>query len=121
MNLEKAKLLAVYGILALAVLIVFWQVCHFDFINFEGGYGPYNPIFASGSGFTYGEFTLGLNYKPAKIPAVLSGLVIRPELRYDTAFSGGKPYDLKWDGSEYVGTKRDQFTFGLDIVVPFHR
>jgi hypothetical protein len=93
---------------------------HFDFINYEGGYGPYNPAFADGSGFTYGEFTLGLNYKPAHLPASLAGLVIRPEIRYDTAFSGGKPYDLKWDGFDYDGTKKDQFTFGLDVVIPFH-
>ena len=50
----------------------------------------------------------------------LAGLVIRPEFRYDTAFSGGKPFDLKWDGSDYGGTKKDQFTFGLDVVIPFH-
>jgi tetratricopeptide (TPR) repeat protein len=35
MNLEKAKILIIYGILAIAVLAVFWQVCRFDFINFD--------------------------------------------------------------------------------------
>jgi hypothetical protein len=93
---------------------------HYDFINFEGGYGPATAYFASGSGFTYGEFTLGLNYKPSHIPASLAGLVVRPEIRYDTAFSGGNPYDLKWNGSTFTGTKKDQFTFGLDVVIPFH-
>jgi hypothetical protein len=94
---------------------------HFDFINYAGGYGPSTPVFGypTGKGFTYGEFTLGLNYKPAKVPASLSGLVVRPEFRYDTAFSGGSPYDPKWDGFEYAGTKKDQFTFGLDVVIPF--
>jgi hypothetical protein len=93
---------------------------HFDFINFEGGYGPSNAVIQDNSSYTYGEFTLGLNYKPAHLPASLAGLVIRPEFRYDTAFSGGKPFDLKWDGSDYGGTKKDQFTFGLDVVIPFH-
>jgi hypothetical protein len=96
----------------------------FDFINYEGGYGPSNPVFGipTSKGFTYGEFTLGLNYKPAKVPASLSGLVVRPEVRYDTAFSGGDPYDVKYNSlyGIYEGTKKDQFTFGLDVVIPFH-
>jgi hypothetical protein len=98
---------------------------HFDFINFEGGYGPSNPVFATplaSKGFTYGEFTLGLNWKPQKVPAAIAGVVVRPEVRYDTAFSGGTPYDVKWNptDSAYEGSKKDQFTFAVDLVLPFH-
>ena len=98
---------------------------HYDFINFEGGYGPATAIATSptsGKGYTYGEFTLGLNYKPQKVPAAISGIVVRPEIRYDTAFTGGTPYDVRWNSGAgaFQGTKKDQFTFGIDFVVPFH-
>jgi hypothetical protein len=94
---------------------------HFDFINFEGGYGPYNVAFAN-KATTYGEITLGLTYAPANVPAAFQGLMIRPEVRYDNALSGGTPYDVHYDPitQSYYGTKKDQFTFGLDIVAPIH-
>ncbi|MDR3510474.1 MAG: outer membrane beta-barrel protein [Caulobacteraceae bacterium] len=94
---------------------------HYDFINYEGGYGTYNPAFAS-KGTTYGELTLGVNYKPQGLPKVFDGMVIRPELRFDDALSGGTPYDVHYDAvsGTYYGTKKSQFTFGLDIVAPIH-
>ena len=58
--------------------------------------------------------TLGVNWRPATGIEKLEGLVIRPELRYDHAFeddTGIKPFD--------AGTKRDQFTIGIDVVIPF--
>jgi hypothetical protein len=94
---------------------------HFDFVNFEGGYGPANLAFSQGP-TTYGEITLGLTYAPANLPPAFQGLMIRPEVRYDSALSGGSPYDVRYDSftDTYQGHKKDQFTFGLDIVAPFH-
>jgi hypothetical protein len=40
---------------------------------------------------TYGELTIGLTFKP-DLPAPVTGLLIRPELRVDSALSGGSPF-----------------------------
>jgi hypothetical protein len=82
---------------------------HFDFINLLGGYASGAAV-SPGKPATYGEITLGLNYKPQGLPKAIDGIVIRPELRYDGTFDGVKAYD--------AGTKSSQFTFGLDVVVP---
>jgi hypothetical protein len=80
-----------------------------DFINLEEGL----PNHAYGVGpVTYGAITLGLNVKPAKLPKMIDGLTIRPELRYDRALSSGAPF------GSIPGTGKDQFTIGLDVVVP---
>lgn len=58
---------------------------------------------------TYSEVTLGLTQAAFGI-GPLHELRLRPELRYDRALAG-RPFDQ--------GRHIDQFTFGLDIVVPF--
>lgn len=62
---------------------------------------------------TYGALTLGLNWKPATGIAAIEGLLVRPELRYDRVFDGDtvRPFD--------EGSKRHQWTIGLDVVIPF--
>ncbi|QUD90058.1 outer membrane beta-barrel protein [Phenylobacterium montanum] len=83
----------------------------FDFINFEGGYGPSSPVFLSASNATFFEFTVGINYKPAGLPKMIDGLTFRPELRYDELLTHGFAYDN--------GTKSHQTTIAFDIVAPF--
>jgi hypothetical protein len=59
-----------------------------DFINAEEGL----PNHAYGPGpETYGEVTAGLNIKPGGLPAMIDGLTIRPELRYDRDLAGAPP------------------------------
>jgi hypothetical protein len=88
-----------------------------DFINAEGGYAPVSAAYASGVGFAqgpkevYSEFTVGLNIKPQGLPKHIDGMTFRPELRYDAVLDGGKAY--------IDATKKDQFTFAIDIVAPF--
>ena len=82
----------------------------YNFINFEGGYGPSSPTFLSATNGTYAEFTLGINWKPAGMPKMIDGLTIRPEFRYDMLLTHGFAYD--------VGTKTHQTTVGIDIVAP---
>ena len=77
-----------------------------DFLNFQKG-DPNTAIL--GEKTTYGAVTLGLNYRP-QIPGMLSGMVIRPELRYDASLGDTKPFD--------GGSKSTQFTFGIDVVIP---
>lgn len=60
---------------------------------------------------TYGEITLGLTFKPS-LPAPVTGLLIRPELRVDQAPSGGHPF-----GS--TGDATTQVTVASDFVLTF--
>jgi hypothetical protein len=63
-----------------------------------------------GPSTTYGEITIGLNYKPP-VPAMFTGAVIRPEIRYDTTLNNAHPFN--------AGTSGHQFTIGADFILPF--
>lgn len=52
---------------------------------------PAVSVGTGGVGTTYGEITVGLTIKPS-LPAPVTGLLIRPELRVDSAMSGGHPF-----------------------------
>ncbi|CEG10182.1 hypothetical protein BN961_03619 [Afipia felis] len=79
-----------------------------DFVRVEHG----NPLGTAigGGATTYGALTVGLAIKPPA-PKELDGLVLRPEIRYDTSLNGTTPFG--------AGTKRSQLTFGGDIIIPF--
>ncbi len=80
-----------------------------DFVNAEKG----RPNGSYGAGpATYGAITLGAMLKPTHMPKNLDGLMIRPEIRYDRALAGGLPFGGN------PGTRKGQFTFGIDIVAP---
>jgi len=79
-----------------------------DFVKFE--HGDPTAIAFGGGATTYGALTLGLNIKPP-VPKTFDGLVIRPEIRYDTSLNGTTPFG--------AGTKSSQFTFGGDVIIPF--
>ena len=69
----------------------------------------------AGKSTTYGAITLGLTYKPALTAFKLPGaLLIRPEVRYDTALSGGNPFQNS-NGHATNGV----FTIGSDFVLTF--
>lgn len=74
-----------------------------------GGRPPATALFAS-KGTTYGAITLGLTYKP-EVPATITTLLIRPEIRYDNALTGGRPFN---DGKD-----NGAFFFGADVVLGF--
>ncbi|HTK33845.1 MAG TPA: porin [Caulobacteraceae bacterium] len=86
-------------------------VCGFpgnqDFANLQKGLP--NSSFCGGS-TTYGELTFGATYKPVTT-GPLTGVMLRPELRFDSSLNGTKPYA--------DGTKKGQVTLGFDVVVPF--
>ena len=79
-----------------------------DYVGFEHG----NPLAVaiSGGPTTYGALTVGLAIKPA-VPKQLEGLVIRPEVRYDTSLNNTMPFG--------GGTKGSQWTFASDVIIPF--
>jgi len=79
-----------------------------DFVGTEHG----NPlaVAVSGGPTTYGALTVGLAIKPP-VPKQIEGLVIRPEIRYDTSLNNTTPFG--------GGTKSSQWTFASDLIVPF--
>jgi len=66
----------------------------------------------SGGNTTYGAFTLGLNITPP-LPSTrfVKGLIIRPEIRYDTSLNNTTPFA--------AGTASNQFTFAGDVIIKF--
>ncbi len=65
----------------------------------------------TGKATTYGEITIGLTFKPS-LPAPITGLLIRPELRVDDALSGGHPFGSNMNASSQV-------TIASDFVLTF--
>lgn len=59
---------------------------------------------------TYGEITIGATYKP-KVPAPITGLLVRPEVRYDRALADTHPYNR--------GQDNGSFTLASDFVLTF--
>jgi hypothetical protein len=80
---------------------------NFDAVNAARGF-PNTAV--SGGKTTYGELTLGANYKPG-FAKPFDGLIIRPEFRVDDALNGTKPFNN--------GMSSHQFTIAADLVLPF--
>ena len=83
-----------------------------DFIHIERGdlVAP-DPSTFGGGKTTYLEVTGGVTIKPP-MPKPIAGLLIRPEVRYDRALTDStRPFDQLTD--------RDQWTFGLDVILQF--
>jgi len=86
-----------------------------DFVNLEEGHCGSCGFLPSAQPTTYGEITAGLNIKPP-VPDFFKGAVIRPEIRFDDALSGGKPFD---GNGLYVGKSDHQITMAVDAILPF--
>ena len=76
----------------------------------RGGSVTIDPGTVGGGKTTYGAVTLGLNIKPP-VPKPAASLVIRPELRFDRALNGTRPFN---DSSD-----RNQFTASIDVIITF--
>jgi len=59
---------------------------------------------------TYSALTLGFTYKP-DVPAPLTGLMIRPEIRYDRALGGSRPFN--------GGRDQGSLTLAADVILTF--
>ncbi len=79
-------------------------------VKFLTGRSPATIQPGAAVGTTYGAITLGFTYKPVVSDAITT-LMIRPEVRYDSSMSGGKPYN---DGKD-----SGAFFFGADVVLGF--
>jgi len=98
---------------------IFWDDDGFYVVSFANNHDPkralegeptIDPRTVGGGKTTYGAVTASVNIKPA-MPKPISGLTIRPELRYDRALNGTHPFN----DSRNV----DQFTMGVDFILTF--
>jgi hypothetical protein len=83
-----------------------------DFVHIalQGRAVPFDPSNLSGGDTTYFEITGGVTIKPP-LPKPFAGLLIRPEVRYDTSLNNTTPFQQN--------TSRHQWTIGLDAVLEF--
>ena len=65
---------------------------------------------APGTNTTYGALTIGVTWKPT-VPAPVTGLLVRPEVRWDHAFTNNHPFNAQQDNNAV--------TIGADAVVTF--
>ncbi|HEX2943525.1 MAG TPA: outer membrane beta-barrel protein [Rhodopila sp.] len=79
-------------------------------------YTGVNPATGSTGGSTYGELTLGVTYKPT-LPAPVTGLLIRPEVRWDHAFTDNNPYNQNI--ASPTKSTANNFTVAADAVLTF--
>ncbi|QAY94538.1 porin [Methylovirgula ligni] len=89
---------------------------NFDFVNAEHGFGY--SFDGADVPATYFEFTAGLNITPtlpSSIP-LLKGVIIRPEVRYDTTLNNVAAFDYNYNG---IPLKTSQVTLGGDIILKF--
>lgn len=74
------------------------------------------PLSRGAGGTTIGALTLGVTYKP-NLPPPVTGLLIRPEVRWDHAFTDNNPFN-----QNIVSPGKDtanNFTFAADAVLTF--
>ena len=86
-----------------------------DFIRIERGdlFTP-SPRTVGGGSTTYGAITARVTIKPAtpqQLNGVLTGIMVRPELRYDRSLNDTRPFN---DSAE-----KDQFTASVDVILQF--
>jgi hypothetical protein len=79
------------------------------FDQFQKGFAT--PVTTARHATTYGEITLGVTFKPADMPAPISGLLIRPEVRYDRDLGGARAFNSNKDNGS--------FTIASDVVLTF--
>ena len=80
-----------------------------DYANAQRG--TFSQFITASRPTTYGEITAGVTFKPAGMPAQLSTLLFRPELRYDRALNNSRAFN---DGKD-----RGAFTLATDVVIGF--
>ncbi len=79
-------------------------------IALQGRAVPFDPSNLGGGDTTYLEVTGGVTIKPS-LPKPIAGLLIRPEVRYDTSLNGTAPFDQN--------TSSHQWTIGFDVILEF--
>jgi hypothetical protein len=89
----------------------------YDSVNAFHGFPCYSCQFRpAGQGTSYLALTAGLTITPEipKLP-IITGLIIRPEFRWDTAVNGVTPF-YRGSGN---GFSKSQGMFNMDVIIPF--
>ena len=90
-----------------------------DPIRVEQGLSPVPNVYvAPGGSTTYGTLTLGVTYKPA-LPAPVTGLLLRPEFRWDHAFTNNNPFNQNYQPAPGTKGTQNNVTFAADAVLTF--
>ena len=88
-----------------------------DPVRFQQGLAPISGVYAApGGSTTYGGLTLGVTYKPA-LPAPVTGLLLRPEVRWDHAFTNNDPFNQNPPTLSKGGA--NNLTLAADAVITF--
>jgi hypothetical protein len=88
-----------------------------DVIRLQQGLTTIFPVIAApGGGTTYGALTLGVTYKPA-MPEPVTGLLMRPEVRWDHAFTNNAPFNQ--NPPAFTKNTKDNLTLAADVVITF--
>jgi hypothetical protein len=87
---------------------------YFDAVNLAHGFMNQTIARPAGQGTSYLALTLGTTITPElpKMPYI-SGIIMRPELRWDTSVNGTAPFFGP------SGPKRSQGLISMDVIVPF--
>jgi hypothetical protein len=88
-----------------------------DFAIVQAGYLQPTQAYGTGRPTDYGEITLGMTWKPAGLPAPIAGLLIRPEIRYDSTLDGVKAFN----GPSVTGGGKTNgvLTLAADFILQF--
>ncbi len=94
---------------------------YFDAINsLHGFYCPSCIFRPANVGTSYLALTVGTTITPElpKLP-IITGLILRPEFRWDTAVNGTTPFFRGLNGPNGNGQSRSQGMFNMDVIIPF--
>ena len=80
-----------------------------DYVNLERG--VFSSFITSPRAATYTGLTGGVTYKPSGMPAALSTVMFRPEVRWDRTLEGIRAFN--------DGRNRNQVTIAADAIVGF--
>ena len=80
-----------------------------DYVNLERG--VFSSFITSPRAATYTGLTAGVTYKPSGMPAALSTVMFRPEVRWDRTLEGIRAFN--------DGHSRNQVTLAADAIVGF--
>ena len=87
------------------------------FVGTQQGFVDPAGVYTAGAGSTtYSALTVGVTYKPS-LPAPVTGLLIRPEVRWDHALTDNAPFNL--NTANPTKNTTNSVTFGADVVLTF--
>ncbi|MFL5257048.1 MAG: outer membrane beta-barrel protein, partial [Rhodopila sp.] len=91
-----------------------------DPVRVQQGLPPVSNVYVApgGGGTTYGALTLGVTWKPS-LPDPVSGFLVRPEVRWDHAFTSNNPFNQNYQPAPGTKGTSNSLTFGSDVVLTF--